>query len=97
MENRPVGSAAVAPAGPTPRRRTEEIGTGEALRLLGTVGLGRIVFTRHALPAVRPVNHLLDDGDIIVRVQDGLDTGGPAHGPGQSGRRRGLRGRRHRP
>ncbi|MFJ6479841.1 MULTISPECIES: pyridoxamine 5'-phosphate oxidase family protein [unclassified Streptomyces] len=71
MENRPVGSAAVAPAGPTPRRRTEEIGTEEALRLLGTVGLGRIVFTRHALPAVRPVNHLLDDGDIIVRVQDG--------------------------
>ncbi|WP_314245433.1 pyridoxamine 5'-phosphate oxidase family protein [Streptomyces kutzneri] len=71
MENRPVGSATVAPASPTPRRRTEELGTEEALRLLGTVGLGRIVFTRHALPAVRPVNHLLDDGDIIVRVQDG--------------------------
>lgn len=38
MENRPVGSAAVAPAGPTLRRRTEEIGAEEALRLLGTVG-----------------------------------------------------------
>ncbi len=55
MENRPVGSAAVAPAGPTPRRRTEELGTEEAFRLLGTVGLGRTVFTRHALPAVRPL------------------------------------------
>ncbi|MFE1897500.1 pyridoxamine 5'-phosphate oxidase family protein [Streptomyces yangpuensis] len=71
MENRPVGRAAVAPAGPTPQKRTEELGAKEALRLLGTVGLGRIVFTRHALPAARPVDHLLDDGDIIIRVQDG--------------------------
>ncbi|MFD8636540.1 pyridoxamine 5'-phosphate oxidase family protein [Streptomyces sp. NPDC059533] len=71
MEDRPVGSAAAAPAGPTPRRRTKDLGTEEALRLLATVGLGRIVFTRHALPAVRPVNHLLDGGDIIVLVQDG--------------------------
>ncbi|MFE2476073.1 pyridoxamine 5'-phosphate oxidase family protein [Streptomyces sp. NPDC059389] len=70
-ENRPVGSAAVAPAGPTPQKRTEELGTKEALRLLGTVGLGRVVFTRRALPAVLPVNHLLDDGDIIVSVQEG--------------------------
>ncbi|MEU6864431.1 pyridoxamine 5'-phosphate oxidase family protein [Streptomyces sp. NPDC046876] len=43
----------------------------EALRLLGTVPLGRVVFTRHALPAVRPVNHLLDGGDILLRVHDG--------------------------
>ncbi|MFE2140533.1 pyridoxamine 5'-phosphate oxidase family protein [Streptomyces sp. NPDC059456] len=49
----------------------EELGADEALRLLGTAELGRIVFTRHALPAVRPVNHVLDRGDIIVRVQDG--------------------------
>lgn len=48
----------------------EELDADEALRLLGTVGLGRIVFTHHALPAVRPVNHVLDAGDIIVRVQD---------------------------
>ncbi|MER6445009.1 pyridoxamine 5'-phosphate oxidase family protein [Streptomyces venezuelae] len=49
----------------------EELGADEALRLLGTAELGRIVFTHHALPAVRPVNHVLDAGDIIVRVQDG--------------------------
>ncbi|MET9635193.1 MULTISPECIES: pyridoxamine 5'-phosphate oxidase family protein [Streptomyces] len=49
----------------------EELSADEALHLLGTAELGRIVFTRHALPAVRPVNHVLDAGDIIVRVQDG--------------------------
>ncbi|MGW2997292.1 pyridoxamine 5'-phosphate oxidase family protein [Streptomyces sp. NPDC001193] len=49
----------------------EELSADEALQLLGTAELGRIVYTRHALPAVRPVNHLLDAGDIIVRVQDG--------------------------
>ncbi|MCX5071163.1 pyridoxamine 5'-phosphate oxidase family protein [Streptomyces sp. NBC_00513] len=43
----------------------------EALRLLGTVSLGRIVFTQHALPAVRPVNHLVEGEDVIVRIHDG--------------------------
>jgi hypothetical protein len=43
----------------------------ESLRLLGTVSLGRVVFTHEALPAVRPVNHLMDGGDIIVQVHDG--------------------------
>ncbi|MGW0750507.1 pyridoxamine 5'-phosphate oxidase family protein [Streptomyces sp. NPDC002587] len=42
----------------------------EALRLVATVSLGRIVFTQHALPAVRPVNHLVEGGDIIVRIHD---------------------------
>lgn len=52
-------------------RRTVELEPGEALRLLGSVPLGRIVFSRKALPAVRPVNHVLDDGDIIIRTHDG--------------------------
>ncbi len=38
------------------------------MRLLGGVSLGRIVFTRHALPTVRPVNHVLVDGDIVIRT-----------------------------
>ncbi|MEH0637815.1 pyridoxamine 5'-phosphate oxidase family protein [Streptomyces bottropensis] len=41
----------------------------EALRLLGSVSLGRVVFTRHALPTVRPVNHVLVDGDVVIRTQ----------------------------
>ena len=31
------------------------------------MSLGRIVFTQHALPAIRPVNHLVDDQVTIVR------------------------------
>ncbi|MGW1611569.1 pyridoxamine 5'-phosphate oxidase family protein [Streptomyces sp. NPDC002285] len=53
-----------------PRRRIELDGA-EALRLLGSVSLGRIVFTRHALPTVRPVNHALDGGDIVIRTHEG--------------------------
>ncbi|GHG88516.1 pyridoxamine 5'-phosphate oxidase family protein [Streptomyces lanatus] len=53
-----------------PRHRIELDGA-EALRLLGSVSLGRIVFTRHALPTVRPVNHALDRGDIVIRTHEG--------------------------
>lgn len=51
----------------------------EAMRLLGTVPIGRIVFTLHALPAVRPVNHVLDGGDIIIRTHDGAALTARAH------------------
>ncbi|MEV1063596.1 pyridoxamine 5'-phosphate oxidase family protein [Streptomyces sp. NPDC050263] len=49
-------------------RRSVEVDGVEALRLLGSVSLGRIVFTQHALPTVRPVNHVLVDGDIVIRT-----------------------------
>ncbi|MFJ8492952.1 pyridoxamine 5'-phosphate oxidase family protein [Streptomyces sp. NPDC094038] len=52
-------------------RRSVQLDSSEALRLLGSVRLGRIVFTRQALPAVRPVNHVLVDGDIVIRVHEG--------------------------
>ncbi|MEV8089484.1 pyridoxamine 5'-phosphate oxidase family protein [Streptomyces nigra] len=58
------------PAPVAPRRRIELDGA-KALRLLGSVSLGRIVFTRHALPTVRPVNHVLDGGDIVIRTHEG--------------------------
>jgi hypothetical protein len=47
------------------------LGRQECLRLLGSVPLGRIVFTLGALPAIRPVNHALVDDDIIIRTQLG--------------------------
>ncbi|MFE1441789.1 pyridoxamine 5'-phosphate oxidase family protein [Streptomyces sp. NPDC058739] len=55
----------------TGSRRTVELDADEALRLLGSVSLGRIVFTRRALPTVRPVNHALDGGDIVIRSHEG--------------------------
>jgi Pyridoxamine 5'-phosphate oxidase len=38
------------------------------MRLLGSVSLGRIVFTARALPAIRPVSHLVDGDRIIIRT-----------------------------
>ena len=48
-------------------RQTLELTKAEAWQLLGSVSLGRVVFAMHALPAIRPVNHLIDDETIIVR------------------------------
>ena len=44
----------------------------ECLRLVGQVPVGRIVYTRQALPAVELVNFALDHGDIVI----GTDSGG---------------------
>jgi hypothetical protein len=48
-------------------RQTLELTVDESWRLLASVSLGRIVFTMNALPAIRPVNHLIDDKTIIIR------------------------------
>ena len=48
-------------------RRTTELTAAECWRLLASTSLGRIVFSRLALPAIRPVNHLVDDKKIIIR------------------------------
>jgi hypothetical protein len=67
---------------PSPRLLTE-LTRGQSLRLLASVRLGRIVFTHRALPAIRPVNHLLDGEDEVIRTHPGaaivVDTG-PASG-----------------
>jgi Pyridoxamine 5'-phosphate oxidase len=52
-------------------RRLDGLTRAESLRLLGSVSLGRIVFTRHALPAIRPVNHVLDGDAIIISSHSG--------------------------
>jgi hypothetical protein len=39
------------------------------MRLLASVDYGRVVFTMDALPAIRPVNHLVDEGRIIIRTR----------------------------
>ncbi|WP_084161675.1 pyridoxamine 5'-phosphate oxidase family protein [Nocardia sp. BMG51109] len=39
------------------------------MRLLAGAPVGRIVFTRNALPAVRPVSHLVDDGAVVLRTR----------------------------
>lgn len=54
-----------------PTRRTLPLDKQEALRLLGSVSLGRIAFTANALPEIRPVNHILDRDEIIIRSHVG--------------------------
>lgn len=54
-----------------PLRRMVEVDGVEALRLLGSVPMGRIAFTRQALPTIRPVNHIVDNGNIVIRTHEG--------------------------
>jgi hypothetical protein len=38
------------------------------MRLMGSVPVGRIVYTRQAMPAVELVNFALVDGDVVIRT-----------------------------
>jgi uncharacterized protein len=49
----------------------EELSRAECLGLLAIVPIGRLAYTRRALPAVDPVNFALDDGAIVIRADAG--------------------------
>jgi nitroimidazol reductase NimA-like FMN-containing flavoprotein (pyridoxamine 5'-phosphate oxidase superfamily) len=40
----------------------------QCLRLMATAVVGRIIYTRHAMPAVELVNFTVDAGDIVIRT-----------------------------
>lgn len=46
-----------------------ELGRNEALALLATAPIGRVVFSQRALPAVRPVNFAVHGPDVVFRVR----------------------------
>jgi nitroimidazol reductase NimA-like FMN-containing flavoprotein (pyridoxamine 5'-phosphate oxidase superfamily) len=53
-------------------RTVRPLSREQAMRLLRSVPMGRIVFTHHAMPAIRPVNHIVDqEGRIIIRSHEG--------------------------
>jgi len=52
-----------------PANGAQRLDRDEAMQLLASVDYGRVVFTLNALPAVRPVNHLVDDDHIIIRTR----------------------------
>ncbi|WP_129843599.1 pyridoxamine 5'-phosphate oxidase family protein [Streptomyces sp. RFCAC02] len=53
----------------------------ECLRLLAEVPVGRVVYTRQALPAVLPVNFTLDtDEAVLLRTSAGSDLARAVHG-----------------
>nr|BFE79301.1 hypothetical protein GCM10020093_019020 [Planobispora longispora] len=43
----------------------------ECLELLASVPIGRIVFTDRALPAIQPVNYVLDGNRLVIRATAG--------------------------
>jgi uncharacterized protein len=49
----------------------EHLPRHECIRLMASVPIGRIVYTRQALPAVELVNFALHGGDIIIRTDAG--------------------------
>jgi hypothetical protein len=49
----------------------EDLSRDECMRLMASVPVGRIVYTRQALPAVELVNFALYDGDIVIRTDAG--------------------------
>ena len=54
------------------------ISPDRCLALLGSVPYGRVVFTHRALPAIRPVNHIVDNGNLIIRSSLGAGITGAA-------------------
>ena len=66
----------------TGSRPAVELTAAESWRLLAGASLGRIVFTQHAMPAIRPVNHLVDDKTVIIRSHLGAAITGRAAGDG---------------
>jgi nitroimidazol reductase NimA-like FMN-containing flavoprotein (pyridoxamine 5'-phosphate oxidase superfamily) len=53
-----------------------ELSRLESLRLLDRTPVGRIVYTVRALPAIVPVNHLVDNGMVVVRTHVGAECAG---------------------
>ena len=49
----------------------KQLSRAECIRLMGSVPIGRIVYTRQALPAVELVNFAVDDGEIVIRTDGG--------------------------
>lgn len=63
-------------------RSMVELDRDEAVALLASVDMGRIVFTRDALPAIRPVNHAMVDGQLVIRTHEGAALTAAIDGPG---------------
>ena len=58
----------------------EHLSREECIRLMASVQIGRIVYTRQALPAVELVNFSLHDGDIVIKTVAGAKLAAATHG-----------------
>ncbi|MDX6744332.1 pyridoxamine 5'-phosphate oxidase family protein [Actinocorallia sp. A-T 12471] len=53
------------------RRAAETLTEDQCLDLLVTVPVGRVAFTDRALPAIQPVNFVMDGTDVVLRTGRG--------------------------
>lgn len=53
---------------------------GECLKLMASVPVGRVIYTRRALPAVELVNFAFSDGDIVLRTNPSGKLAAATHG-----------------
>jgi Pyridoxamine 5'-phosphate oxidase len=63
-------------------RQTLDLIPDECWDLLRGTSLGRVVFTMRAMPAIRPVNHLVDGHTIVIRSHLGSAIAGHASSDG---------------
>ncbi|MBF6170214.1 pyridoxamine 5'-phosphate oxidase family protein [Nocardia blacklockiae] len=50
---------------------SRELSAVQSLQLLAGVRFGRVVFSRYALPTIRPVNHAVVDDTIVIYANPG--------------------------
>jgi hypothetical protein len=58
----------------------EQLSRDECLTLMASVPVGRVIYTRRALPAVELVNFALDHGDIVIKTDRGGKLAAAARG-----------------
>ena len=58
----------------------QRLSRDECLTLMASVPVGRIIYTRRALPAVELVNFALDHGDIVIRTDSSGKLAAAARG-----------------
>lgn len=57
-----------------------QLSRDECLTLMASVPVGRVIYTRRALPAVELVNFALNHGDIVIRTDRGGKLAAAARG-----------------
>jgi nitroimidazol reductase NimA-like FMN-containing flavoprotein (pyridoxamine 5'-phosphate oxidase superfamily) len=83
-----VGAERPESSPPIRPRQAVELTEAECWRLLKSALIGRVVFTYRAMPAIRPVNHLIDGRTIVIRTHLGAAIASRAmdRQPGSDGR-----------